>query len=101
MRVPVADDAAEALRATVALGALAVEQRDLLGVLAHPHQVEAEIGLAALLLEIETDQRVADPMRQHGAEDRVDQRGPDQIAGNVEGAAEQMQRRRRPTGPTG
>ena len=41
----------------LALGALAVEQRDLLGVFAHAHQVEAEVGLVALLLEIEIDQR--------------------------------------------
>ena len=35
------------------LGALAAEQRDLLGVLPRPHQVEAKVGLEALLAEIE------------------------------------------------
>ena len=47
----------EAQQQAVALGALAVEQGDLLGVLAHAHQVEAEVGFVALLLEIERDQR--------------------------------------------
>ena len=41
----------------IAFGVLAIEQRDLLGILAHPHQIEAEIGFVALLLEIERDQR--------------------------------------------
>ena len=43
------------------LRGLAVEQRDLLGVLAHAHEIEAEVGLVALLLEVERDQRPADP----------------------------------------
>ena len=34
---------------SVAFRALAVQQGDLLGVLAHPHQVEAEVGFVALL----------------------------------------------------
>ena len=58
---------------------LAVEQRDLLGVLAHAHQIEAEIGFVALLLEIERDQRPADQMGERGSDDRVDQRRPEQI----------------------
>ncbi len=41
-------------------GGLAVQQRDLLGILAHAHQAEAEIGLEALLLEVQRDQRAAD-----------------------------------------
>ncbi len=40
-----------------ALGALALQQRDLLGVFPRPNQVEAEIGLEALLPEIKLDQR--------------------------------------------
>jgi hypothetical protein len=40
--------------------ALALQQRDLFGVFARPHQIEAKIGLIALLLEIEIDQRPAD-----------------------------------------
>ena len=74
--VPVADHEAEATEETAAFGALALEQRDLLGILADADEVEAEVGLIALLLEIEIDQRRADPVRQRGAEDRVDQRAP-------------------------
>ncbi len=32
------------------------EQSNLLGVFAHPHQAEAEIGFVALLLEVQRDQ---------------------------------------------
>ena len=90
--VPVVDDAAEALRQPAPFGALALQQRDLFGVFAHPHEVEAEIGLIALLLEIEVDQRRADPLRQRGSEDGVDQRAPHQIAGDREFTAENVQR---------
>ena len=100
-RVPVADHLAEALEQALALGALAVEQRDLLGILAHPHQAEAEVRLETLLLEIEVDERRADPLRQRGAEDGIDQRAP-------RPDSRECRRRRRtdaagppPTGPTG
>ena len=69
-RQPVGDHVAEAHQQPVAFGALAVEQGDLLGVLAHAHQVEAEIGFVALLLEIERDQRPADQMGERGADAR-------------------------------
>ena len=46
-----------------------------------------------MLLKIETDQRRADPLRQRRPEDGVDQRAPDQIAGDRQLVAEQMQRR--------
>ncbi len=45
------------INSRVALGVLAGQQRDLFGIFAHAHQVEAEIGLVALLLEIQRDQR--------------------------------------------
>ena len=51
--MPVGDHAAEAVEQPSVLGGLAVEQRDLLRILAHPHQIEAEVGLVALLVEIE------------------------------------------------
>ena len=35
-----------------AFGGLALQQRDLFGILPGPHQVEAKVGLEALLLEI-------------------------------------------------
>ncbi len=56
----IADDATEAIEQPLALGGLASEQRDLLGILPHAHQVEAEVGLEPLLAEIERDQRPAD-----------------------------------------
>ena len=62
---PVADHAAEAFEQALGLRRLAVEQRDLLGILAHAHQIEPEVGLEALLLEIEPDQRPADQMGQN------------------------------------
>ena len=74
--VPVADDAAEPIKQASALGALAVEQRDLFGVFADPYQAEAEVGLQLLLLEVEVDERRADPLRQRGAENGIDQREP-------------------------
>ena len=70
------------LEVALALGGFAVQRRDLLGILAAAHQVEAEIGLEALLLEIERNKRPADQMGEHGADDGIDQRRPDQIAGN-------------------
>ena len=42
---------------------LAAVQRDRLAVLAHPHQVVAEVGLEALLPEVQADQRPADVVR--------------------------------------
>ena len=41
-------------------GLLAVEQRDLFGIFARAHEIEAEIGFVALLAEIELGQRPAD-----------------------------------------
>ena len=69
------------------------EQRDLLGVLPHAHEIEAEVGLEPLLAEIERDQRPADEMRQRGSDHRVEQRRPDQIARDRHGRAEQRERR--------
>ena len=92
---PAADDhVVEAVPKPRAFGALALQQRDLLGVFAHPHQVEAEIGLVALLIEIEPDQRRADPLRQHGAEHSIHHRAPYQITWDRVLLAEQVQRRR-------
>ena len=71
-----ADHIAEPHQQSVALGALAVEQGDLLGVLAYPHQTESEISFVALLLEVERDQRAANQMRERGADAGIDQRRP-------------------------
>ena len=57
---------------------LAAQESDLLGIFAHAHQVEAEIGLEALLTKIEIDQRPADPVGDQGPSNRIDERGPDE-----------------------
>ena len=72
------------------LGAFAVQQRDLFGILAHPHEIESEVGLVALLVEIESDQRPADQMGETGADQRIDQRSPHQIARDIPLGSEQM-----------
>ena len=55
-------------------------------------QREAEIGLVALLIEIELDQRAADEMGHPGADDGVDQRRPDEITRDVVGRRADHQR---------
>ena len=92
---------AEAVEQPLFLGRLAGKQRHFLGVLAQAHEREAEVGFIALLVEIELDQRLADEMGHPGAERRVDQRRPYEVAGNVEGLRADHERRRRPTGSTG
>ncbi len=90
---------AEAVEQVLFLGRLAGEQRHLLGVLPQAHEAEAEIRLVALLIEIELDQRAADQMGDPGAEGRIDQRRPNQIAGNLVGRIADHQRRGRRQGP--
>ena len=97
--VPVADDAREAVAERVALGRLALEERDLLGSSRAAAPGEAEVGLVALLVEIEPDQRPADEVGEPGADDGVDERRPDQIAGDVVALAEEDQRARRRQAP--
>src|SRR5436305_1906353 len=63
-------------------GRVAVEQRDLLGIFARAHEIEAEIGLIALLIEVERCQRAADHMGQQRSGNRIDQRRPEQKARN-------------------
>ncbi len=92
-REPIGDHVAEAVHQAPLLGRLAVEQRDLLGILAHAHEVEAEVRLVALLIEVEPDQRPPDQMRDHGAHRRVDHRRPHQIAGNTPFDPEHGERR--------
>ena len=93
MAKPVFDHVAESRQKPRALGGFAVQQRDLFGIFAHANQVETEIGLVALLLEIEADQRPADPDASAWSRDCVDQRAPYQVAGDRDVLAEQMQRR--------
>ena len=97
--VPVAHDRCEPVAEPRPFRFLAREQGHFLGVLAQPHQREAEIGLVALLIEIELDEGTPDDMGHPRAENGVDQRGPDQIAGNLERLRPDDQRRRRRQGP--
>ena len=93
---PVGDHRRKAIHQALAFGGLAAQQRDLLGVLAHANEVEAEIGLVALLIEIERGQRPADQMREQRSGDRVDQRRPDQVARNRPPVERQRRRFRKP-----
>src|SRR5262249_61041169 len=52
----IADHVAEAIEQSFPLGGLSREQRDLLGVLAHPDEVETEVGLEPLLAAIKRHQ---------------------------------------------
>ena len=47
---------------------LAREQGDLFGIFTHSHEIVAEVGFVALLHEVEANQRAANPLRDHGAE---------------------------------
>ncbi len=89
---PVVDHGAEPPKQPFAFRRLALEQRDLFGVLAHAHEVEAEVRFVLLLAEVQPDQRPADGVGQPCSKDRIDQRAPDQIAGNRDFATEHVQR---------
>ena len=52
------------------LGPLAAVERHALGVLAKAHEGEAEVGLVALLHEVEPDQAASDEVREHAADHR-------------------------------
>jgi hypothetical protein len=86
-RQVVAQHRAEMAAELALLDRLAAVERDRLAVLAHPHQVVAEVGLALLLREVQADQRPTDVVRQHAADQRVDHRHPDHEAGDVPVAA--------------
>ena len=81
---PIQHDPRKAVLEHLALAALAAVERDVFGILAQPHHAEAKIGLVALLVEKEPDQRVADAMRQPGAGDRIDDCGKHHVARNIE-----------------
>ena len=84
---------AEALKQMTLLRALSFQECDLLGIFTHAEQVEAEVGLVALFLKIEIDERRADPMSQRGAQQRVGKRAPDQKTRDDEIGAVNVQRR--------
>ena len=61
-RRPIFLNQGEATHQPLALGGLALEEGNLFGVLANAQKVRAQVGLAALLLDIEADQWLANPM---------------------------------------
>ena len=79
---PVVADAHEEVLRVAGLGLLAVVERDLLGVLAHADQPEAEVGLDALLLVVDRHERMADLLDDQRADHRVQRRRPHHVAGN-------------------
>ena len=83
----------------LAFGRLAAERGDLLGILTRAHEIISEVGLETLLLKIQRDEPPADQMGKRGADHRVDERRPHQVARNVEICAEQMQGRSCGQGP--
>ena len=72
-RQPLAKTSAKRAFSVSASRCLAAVERDALGVLAHAHQREAEVGLVALLLEVERDQPPADEVGEERADDGIDQ----------------------------
>src|SRR5262249_59050675 len=90
-REPVADDVAEAPEQPLAFRHVAAQQRDLLGILPHANQVEAKVRFELLLAEVERNEWPADQVRERGAEYRIEQGPPYQIAGDDPLRAEQWQ----------
>ncbi len=79
---PVADHRGKALVEPGELFLLAAVERHSLAVLAQPHERKPEVRLEALLIEIEADERLADEVGEHAADDGVDQGRPDHVARN-------------------
>ena len=96
---PVAHQRGETPLELAALDRLATHQRDRLGMVGHARDGETEIGFAALLHEIERNERPADEMREHHAERGIAHRYNDQIAGERDIDTEQRQRRDRRNSP--
>src|SRR5206468_8926630 len=78
----IADYIAEGIDERRTFASLAVVEGDALGILPQAHQTEPEIRFEALLVEIESDQRSADQMREPSADGGVDQRRPEHVSGD-------------------
>ena len=91
---PVLPDALDPAAEVPVLGRLAPVERDAFGVLAEADERVAEIGLALLLLEVEADERAADPVGERATDDRVHERDPHEIAGDRHLVLAQPQRER-------
>ena len=74
------DHIAEAVHQEAAFLLFATQQGHLLGVFPETREREAEIGLVALLLEIETDQTTTNHMRDEGAKAGIEHGNPEEEA---------------------
>ena len=75
----------EPLAKAAELVRLAAVQGHALGVLAEADEAEPEVGLVPLPVEVQPDERAAEPVGQPGAADRVQNGHPDHVAGNGDG----------------
>ena len=91
---PVAHDSAEARIERPALGRFAVQQRDLVDIGAHAGQRKAEIGFAALLLDIERLERAAEHVRKQRTERHIDEGSHQHVARNLEVEPDEVERQR-------
>ncbi len=89
---PVAPHIGKAVAVSGQFALLAVVERNAFVVFAGTRQTEAEIRLVALLVEVEPNQRLAHPMRQHAAHPGIQNGDPHHVTGN--GDAEQGDRAR-------
>ncbi len=74
-----------------ALIRLAIVEHDTVGVLADPHERDAQIGLAGVALGIDRDERTADVPREQGAAERIGERAPDHVARDRNGAVAEIE----------
>ena len=82
----------EALAEVGVLERFAAVERDPFTVLAQAHQRIAVIGLVALLVEVQADERLADGVREPGADAGIDDGDPEEIAGDGESADREVAR---------
>ncbi|OIQ72859.1 hypothetical protein GALL_455100 [mine drainage metagenome] len=79
---PVAPDVGEAVAVAGEFAPLAAIEGDAFVMLASARQAEAEIRLVTLLVEVEPDQRLAHPVREHAAQAGIKDRHPHHVAGD-------------------
>jgi len=79
---PIGHHLAEAAIEAFGFLVLASVEPDGLGVFPHPHKGETEIGLEALLEEVEANERSADQMREHRAHAGIHHGRPEHGSGN-------------------
>ena len=81
---PIRDDPHEAGLERVELAGFASVKGDVLRILAQTDHAETKISLVPLLIEIEPDQRVANPSGKHRAGNGIDQRRENHVARDID-----------------